>query len=88
MRRRKPISETEWAIFKFIVQFKVDHDGNAPTLREIGQHIGKTSTSMIVFHLTRLCQAKLIRYSGFRNRNIEIIGGRYIVEELQDVQLQ
>lgn len=62
----------------FITQYKQAHDGNAPTLREIGDAAGVSSTSLISYYIDELARAGKIRRAGLAARQIELIGGRYI----------
>lgn len=76
--RNQPIlpGSREQRIYQYIVRFKVENDGNSPTMRQIGGSVGVKSTSMIAFYLNRLEAAGLIsRPPGVCN--IQLVGGRY-----------
>lgn len=66
-------------VFAFIIQWKLEHDGNSPTLREImeGCNIGSTSTA--TYHRDKLVRARMIRLIGKKRdgRRIEVIGGKW-----------
>ena len=67
------------AIYAFIVRFKTVHDGNGPTIRQIGAAIGDNtvpvSTSVVHYHLNMLEKhGSIIRGEG----GIEIVGGRWL----------
>ena len=68
------------AIYDFIVSFKMAHDGNGPTMRQVAEAIpnpyGKPpSTSVISFHLKKLEEdGRIVRGEG----GIEIVGGRWV----------
>jgi hypothetical protein len=81
-----------WKILDFIVEYKSQHDGCAPTLREIGDACGEhnigLSTSMVKFYLKKLEEERLIvlvpssgRGTG-RARYIEVIGGQWILKSI------
>ncbi len=67
-------------IYRFIVAFKQAHDGNSPTLREIGAGCAISSTSVVVYHLGLLAKAgriRLCREDRSRARRIEVVGGAW-----------
>ncbi len=66
------------AIYRFIEKYKAAHDGNGPTIRQIGAVIGDdtgpVSTSVVNFHMKKLiAEGKIKRGEG----GIEIVGGRW-----------
>lgn len=63
------------AVFAFVVKYKREHDGIAPTLREIGAAVGISSSSVTNYHLNRLELDGLIRRPYGATRAIEIVGG-------------
>jgi SOS-response transcriptional repressor LexA len=70
-------------IYKYIVTYKRDHDGNSPTIREIMEECEISSTSMVVFYLNKLVGKGLIRrpepLMGSRfTTKIEVVGGKWI----------
>lgn len=66
-------------IYDYIVAFKSKHDGNSPTIREIGDFAGISSSSVTNYHLRLLARLGLIdfRPQG-RSRMITIIGGAWL----------
>lgn len=69
-------------VYKFIVSYKKIHDGNSPTIREIGDACGISSTSVVVYWLIRLEDQGLIRRPEppVGNRyatKIEVVGGEW-----------
>ena len=59
------------------VNTHVDEHGYPPTVREIGQAVGLTSTSTVHAHLEKLAKAGLIRRDATKPRALEVIeGGR------------
>ena len=70
------------AIYRFIERFKAKHDGNGPTIRQIGAAVGDetgpVSTSVVLHHLKMLEKAeRIVRGEG----GIEIVGGRWLGPE-------
>jgi SOS-response transcriptional repressor LexA len=64
-------------IFRFIVEYKIAHDGCAPSYLEIVEKLHVGSKSTVHYHLRRLAQLGMINFvPGYRrNRTIEIAGG-------------
>lgn len=60
-------------IYGFIVVYKLNHDGCAPSIREIGAAIDVTSTSLIEYYLERMEDRRLIRRQYHIARTIEVI---------------
>jgi len=74
-------------VYEFIVAYKRQHDGNAPTMQEIGDacFLGKTT---VFFHLQQLEKHGLIRRPEPKLGNrycqkIEIVGGHWNLKESQ-----
>ena len=67
-------------VYSYIVRYKIDHDGNSPTIREICAACGITSTSAVNYTLEKMERAKLIRLpKAFkRARSIEVVGGKWL----------
>lgn len=66
-------------IFEFILNYKYLHDGNSPTVREIGEKMGIKSTSMVLYYLSRLEEHHLIYNRKFNKaRYIEVVGATWI----------
>lgn len=78
--RTKNLASRE-AIFKFIRSYKCSHDGNSPSLREIMEMCGISSTSVVHYHLDILEQEGRIRLKGFKIRQIEVVGGEWVWHE-------
>lgn len=66
-------------LFDFIVAYKVEHDGNSPTYREMMAATGLTSTSMVAWHLEKLEAEGLIErpQQVGNSRVIEVVGGEW-----------
>lgn len=71
------------AIYEFIVQFKIEHDGNSPTYREIMAATGLSSSSTVAYYLNQLEEAGFIIRSmqGGNSRVIEVPGGFWVPPE-------
>jgi SOS-response transcriptional repressor LexA len=81
-----PVLPRDVRIFGFIKAYKQDHDGNSPTIREIGEASGIASTSLVLFYLNKLEKQGLIRRPEpeFGHRfaaTIEVVGGLWRMEE-------
>jgi len=68
-------------IYDFIVSYKIAHNGNSPSIRDIGAAVYINSTSQVRYRLDLLVDAGLIRYLPDIARSIEIVGGRWIRPE-------
>lgn len=66
--------------YDFIVQFKTDHDGIAPTLREICDNVGISSTSVCSNVLRRLEKRGLVLLWDEVSRGIKVVGGVWQLE--------
>lgn len=65
-------------VFRYIVYYKMKHDGNSPSYREIMAGAGVSSSSMVSFYLDELVKAGRVRLSGEGAfRRIEVVGGRW-----------
>jgi len=62
-------------IYNFIVKFKKEHDGNSPTIREIGTACGVSSTSAVVYILKILARQERITLWG--TRGITVVGAEW-----------
>lgn len=74
------MNERAIRIFKFIIAYKRNHDGNSPTIREIGRACGVSSTSMVRFYLDALTLAGKIEMAGGpgSSRSILVKGGKWV----------
>ena len=62
-----------------IKQYKQDHDGNSPTMRELAQLCNVRSTSQVLYILNTLEAEGKIRLTGERRtRSICVVGGQWI----------
>ncbi|MBN1200630.1 MAG: hypothetical protein JXJ20_02120 [Anaerolineae bacterium] len=68
-------------IFQFIVDYKREHDGLAPTVTEIAKEC-MLSTSTVSYHLMKLQIERRILISG--RRSIEVIGGVWNLPDEDD----
>lgn len=75
------ISTRAAQMLRFIVDYKITHDGNSPNMREIGAAAGVESSSLISFYLGELERRGFIRRSRSYARQIELVGGTYTYQE-------
>ena len=74
------ISDRQKNIFDFIVGYKSRNDGNSPTIREIADGCGISSTSVVSYNLLKLAGEGVIALSGGGvARRIEVIGGSWTI---------
>lgn len=73
-RHRRQAHKTE-DVYLFVVRYKRQHDGNSPSVREIGRACHLPSTSHVHYYLVRLEVEGRIRMLG--TRSIEVVGGRW-----------
>jgi hypothetical protein len=78
----EPHADPKERIFWYIVEYKRNHDGNSPTMREIMVGCGISTTSMVYLYLNQMKAAGLIRRpepeSGIRcSASIEVVGGEW-----------
>jgi SOS-response transcriptional repressor LexA len=81
MGKPLPVRKQE-SIYAFILRYKAAHDGNSPSIREIGRACRVYSTSHVHYCLVRLemdGKIKLVRGA----RSIEVIGGVWSGPELE-----
>lgn len=73
----RPVSHlpTRQKVFDFICSFKELNDGNSPSLREIKDKTGITSTSVVTYYLDKLEIAGLIKRDG---RIIKVVGASWV----------
>ena len=68
--------------YDFIIKYKVDHDGVSPSVSEIGQACGISSTSITRYTLDCLERLGMIEcdYGAgkSKSRMIKVVGGRWI----------
>lgn len=71
-------------MYKFIVRFKQMHDGNSPTVRQIGLAVGIRSASVVHYHLGKMEEMGLIkRIDGA----IQVIGAQWTAPANQPSQV-
>lgn len=73
------LTDRQVAVYQFIVQHLRDNYGVSPSIREIGNACGISSTSVVVYNLTRLQQHGLISrpltgQKGRKSRSISLTG--------------
>lgn len=80
MRRSRVLTDRLRSVLGFICEFKSQHDGIAPTIREIQSGMRLSSTSAVVYHLDRLEHLGYIVRGGPEsgNRFIQVVGGRWL----------
>ena len=72
------MTDGQRATYEFILQYKREHDGNSPSIREIIDATGAGSTSVVSTRLRRLEREGLIRMPKDKgSRQIEVIGGEW-----------
>jgi repressor LexA len=76
-RKPEPLSDRHKAILEFIQSYRAVK-GFAPSLREIGEHIGVGSTSLVTFYLTRLQEDGYITRDPYISRSIVVVEGARI----------
>ena len=71
------LTPTRQNIYNYILRFKRRHNGNSPSIREMADTFG-LSTSVVSEHLSRLEAIGLIERSGKGTaRMIEVVGGTW-----------
>lgn len=79
MKSSLHLSPIHFSVYEFILKFKKAHDGVAPTVSEIGEACGVSSTSMVRRHLNSLVLFGMIEvdYSKGKSRMISVPGARW-----------
>lgn len=79
MRKHAKTSPKYDLVYKFIVEFKRTHDGNSPTIREIGTACDVSSTAAVRYYLNGLVKCGLIKRSheSGEPRMISVVGGMW-----------
>lgn len=67
------MSHNPETVYEFIVKFKKEHDGNSPTIREIGAACNISSTSAVAYILKVLVRRGLITV----DRDISVVGAEW-----------
>lgn len=68
------------AMLHYIITYKQEHDGQAPTIRDIMDALGISSTSVVSHHLARLEREGRIERSRADSRSIRVRGGRWVYD--------
>lgn len=74
MPRRKELMPVDEAVLDFVIDYKLSHCGNSPSIREIGKFVDDQSTSHVKYILKKLSYFGKIDYSDRVSRNITIPG--------------
>ena len=83
---KRPMGKKDFReeLFSFIVRYKQDHDGIAPSLREIQQALPSSpSFSRIRWALAELQNKGKIRFQFSQPRTIQVTGGKWTYQEEQ-----
>lgn len=64
-------------VLRFVIQYKRDHDGNSPTLREISDGLNIRAVSEVSGLLDELEGAGLVHRRDRRAAYIEVVGGTW-----------
>ena len=74
------MSERTDTIYAYIIEHKAQHDGLAPTIRDICDVCAISSTSVAAYYLDKLqAQGKIRRCYGVPG--IEVVGGKWLPPE-------
>ena len=68
--------QTTEKVYKFILSYKADHDGNSPPYRQIADACGLSSPSAAGYHIHKLADAGLVRLPA-GHHGIEVVGGQW-----------
>jgi len=72
------MSEIAERIFRYVLDYKAEHDGCSPSFEEIMNAVdGVSSTSAVSYNLDKLEEAGRIVMAEGRNRSIQVVGGRW-----------
>jgi predicted transcriptional regulator len=81
MARSSVLSPIRQQIYDFIVQFKAEHDGNSPSIREMAEKFER-STNTINYDLSYLDAMGLIeRGEKGESRMIKVVGAKWIAPD-------
>lgn len=72
-RRSRGLSERQQRIVQYVRQYTEEH-GYPPSIREIGQAVGISSTSVVDYNLSQLVQKGIIRRDREVSRGIGLVG--------------
>lgn len=71
------------SIYRWIVAYKLAHNGNSPRLAEIKDACNISSQSVVWLALRQLEQMGLISIHAHKARSLEIVGGRWVPPETE-----
>ena len=69
----RKMSERQQKILEFVMEYTADH-GYPPSIREIGQAVGISSTSVVDYNLRALERSGLIRRDREVSRGLGVVG--------------
>ena len=77
--RRSSQGASTLRVLEYIIEYKTEHDGNSPSMREICAATLLASTSTVNYHLTQLIKMGRIRTFALdkQSRSIEVVGGKW-----------
>lgn len=78
--RARPADELK-SVYEFVVRYKIEHDGNSPTLREIMADVGIPSKCTASRELGELVDSGYITRTPGEKRGIEVVGGQWTPPE-------
>lgn len=64
----------------YIISYKMSHNGNSPSIREMVDAMGVSSVSVIEYHLKKLVRDGRITRTRGAARSIEVRGGLWRLE--------
>jgi SOS-response transcriptional repressor LexA len=70
-------------VYDAIIAYKSAHDGNSPTLRQLGAACGIASTFHVSLLLTRLEENGLIKRTPFKPCSIQVVGATWHPPEVE-----
>lgn len=71
------MSDREKAVYDYIVQYKLDNDGNSPAISDIMTAVGITTTSLVHYYLKQLMAKGYITVIDNKARSISVEGYEY-----------
>lgn len=77
MQKSRLTSPRYQKIYEFVVLFKKEHNGNSPTIRQIGDAIGVSSTSQVNHYLDVMVKHGMLTRDG-KFRMIGVPGGVWL----------
>src|SRR5665811_320931 len=86
-KSNEKISEKQFQIFKFIV-YSIKNVGYPPSVREIAEAVGLSSSATVHSHLKKLEDLNYIRRGKGSSRTIEILHSAYNTEDTAESNLK